>query len=196
MKSSLLLFFVLVTMFSFGQEKWETMSKIGINCSFMSRGISNSGNKIFLGATGGLEQTYFFDNSIFSVQSGLEYEYIGEGTSTIGVTVGSNPSNNGTLSRSNANYLSIPLHLKCMINERWGALAGTAYRFGIGDWQSGNYGSGNDISLDAGFFYKMKNMRFNLIYQHGLREANSGYQMVQSKNRTITFSVSTPLWKY
>jgi hypothetical protein len=52
----------------------------------------------------------------------------------------------------------------------------------------------NDVSLDAGFFYKIKNMRFNLIYQHGLNQANSSSQMIQSKNRTLTFSVSTPLW--
>jgi len=53
----------------------------------------------------------------------------------------------------------------------------------------------NDVSLDAGFFYKLKNLRFNLMYQHGLNEIIPGNLMVQSKNRTITFTVSAPLWK-
>ena len=93
----------------------------------MSQGVSGSGNKIFVGAMGGLEQTYYFDNSIFSVQSGLGYDYIGAGTSMISVTSGNGNPGNGALSGSNANYLSIPLHLRCQINEHWGAIAGASY---------------------------------------------------------------------
>ena len=196
MKKLLFLPFLLLSFNLFSQENWETTFKAGINCSFLSRDVSSAGNQVYIGATAGLEQTYYFDNSIFSFQSGLEFENIGAGMSTISITAGnSNPVSYGTLSRSNANYLSVPIHLKCQINERWGALAGAAYRFGLSDRQSGNSASKDDISLDAGFFYKMKNMRFNLIYQHGLNEANSGYQMIQSKNRTITFTVSTTFWK-
>lgn len=108
-----------ITLNSFGQENWETTIKAGINCSFPGKGASYSGNQIYFGALGGLEQTYYFDNSIFSVQSGLEYDYIGVAS----VTYGNGNTGNGTLSRSNANYLSVPLHLKCLINQRWGALA-------------------------------------------------------------------------
>jgi len=195
MKKLLFLPFLLLAFNLFSQENWETTFKAGINCSFLSHNTYYSGNRVFIGATGGLEQTYYFDNSIFSVQSGLEFDYIGVGTSSLSVTVGNGNAGYGTLSRSNANYLSIPLHLKCMINERWGALAGSSYRFDISAWQSGSGSGNNDVSLDAGFFYKIKNMRFNLIYQHGLSQANSSSQMIQSKNRTLTFSVSTPLWK-
>jgi len=195
MKKLLFLPFLLLAFNLFSQENWETTFKAGINCSFLSHNTYYSGNRVFIGATGGLEQTYYFDNSIFSVQSGLEFDYIGVGTSSLSVTVGNGNAGYGTLSRSNANYLSIPLHLKCMMNERWGALAGTSYRFDISAWQSGSGTGHNDVSLDAGFFYKIKNMRFNLIYQHGLSQANSSSQMIQSKNRTLTFSVSTPLWK-
>jgi len=180
-----------VTLNSFSQENWETTVKAGINCSFPGKGASYSGSQIYFGALGGLEQTYYFDNSIFSVQSGLEYDYIGVAS----VIVGNGNTGNGTLSRSNANYLSVPLHLKCLISQRWGALAGASYRFGISDRQSGSSTVTDDISLDAGFFYKMKNIRFNLVYQHGLNEPNSGSQMIQLKNRTISFSVSTPVWK-
>lgn len=194
MKRLLLLPILLLSLSAFSQENWETTFKGGINCSFLSSGISSSGSKAYLGATAGLEQTYYFDNSIFSAQSGLEFENIGSGINSIGVTVGGSNSGMGTLSRENANYLTIPLHLKCQINERWGALAGTAYRFGLGDRQSGNSGASDDISLDAGFFYKLNKMRFNLIYQHGLKESNPVYPMTQSKNRTITFTVSTSLW--
>jgi hypothetical protein len=195
MKKLLLLPILLLSLNLLSQENWETTFKAGINCSFLSHNAYYSGNRVFIGATGGLEQTYYFDNSIFSAQSGLEYDYIGRGTSSLSVTVGnSNPGNYGTLSRSNANYLSIPMHLKCMINERWGALAGASYRFDISSLQSGSGTGNNDVSLDVGFFYKMKNMRFNLVYQHGLNGGDSSSQMIQSKNRTLTFSVSTPLW--
>lgn len=187
----LVLTLLFITLNSFSQENWETTVKAGINCSFPSKGASYSGNQIYIGALGGLEQTYYFDNSIFSVQSGLGYDYIGVAS----VIVGNGTPGNGTLSRSNANYLSVPLHLKCLINQQWGALAGASYRFGISDRQSGSRTGTDDVSLDAGFFYKMKNIRFNLVYQHGLNEPNSGYQMLQSKNRTISFSVSTPVWK-
>ncbi len=195
MKRLLLLPILLLSLSAFSQENWETTFKGGINCSFLSSGVSSSGNKIYFGATAGLEQTYYFDNSIFSAQSGLEYENIGAGLNSISVTVGGSNPGMGTLSRENANYLTVPLHLKCQINERWGALAGAGYRFGLGDRQSGNSRASDDISLDAGFFYKLDKMRFNLIYQHGLQEADPGYQMIQSKNRTITFTVSTSLWK-
>lgn len=194
MRKILVLPFLLFSLTTFCQENWETSFKAGINCSFLSKGVSGSGNKIFIGATGGLEQTYYFDNSIFSAQSGLEFDYIGVGNSTISVTAGNSNPGYGTISRSNANYLSIPLHLKCQVNEQWGVLAGASYRFGINSGQTGSSSSNDDVSLDAGFFYKMKNMRFNLIYQHGLSDANSGYKMIQSRNRTITFSLSTPLW--
>ena len=193
-KKILVLPFLLLSFGAYCQENWETTFKAGINCSFLSQGFSGPGSKVFIGATGGLEQTYYFDNSIFSAQSGLEFDYIGVGSSMISVTAGNSNPGFGTISRTNANYLTIPMHLKCQINERWGALAGASYRFGISSGQSGSSTSNDDVSLDAGFFYKMKNMRFNLVYQHGLSDANAGYQMIQSKNRTITFSVSTPLW--
>ena len=194
MKRLFLLPILLISLSSFSQETWETTYKAGVNFSFLSKGVSTSGNKIFVGATAGLEQTYYFDNSIFSVQSGLEYEYIGAGMNSVGVTIGnSNPSNNN-FSRSNVNYLSVPLHLRCMINQHWGALAGAANHFGLGGSQGSINISNNDVSLDAGFFYKFNNMRFNLIYQHGLSEVNPGSGMIQSKNRTITFTVSAPLW--
>ena len=195
MKKLLFLPFLLLSLNSFCQENWETTFKAGVNLSFLSHNFSYSGNRIFIGASGGLEQTYYFDNSIFSVQSGLEYEYIGAGMNSVGVTIGnSNPSNNN-FSRSNVNYLSVPLHLRCMIDEHWGALAGAAYHFGLGGTQGSINISNNDVSLDAGFFYKFNNMRFNLIYQHGLSEVNPGSGMIQSRNRTITFTVSAPLWK-
>ncbi|HZK62350.1 MAG TPA: hypothetical protein VFC41_09740 [Anaerovoracaceae bacterium] len=194
MKKLLFLPILMLSLNLLSQENWETTFKTGINCSFLSKGVSYSGNKVFIGVTGGLEQTYYFDNSIFSVQSGLEFDYIGTGISTYNVTSGNSNPAYGTLSRSNSNYLSIPLHLKCMINPRWGALAGATYRFAVSSGQSGSSTGNNDASIDAGFFYKMKNMRFNLVYQHGLSEGNSSSQMIQSKNRTITFSVSAPLW--
>ncbi len=194
MNKLLILPILLLSLSSYSQENWETTFKAGINCSFLSKGVSTSGNKIYPGATAGLEQTYHFDNSIFSVQSGLEYENIGAGISTFQVTVGNSSPGNSTLSRSNANYLSVPLHFRCQINEHCGVLAGSAYRFGLFHDQMSYSANRDDISLDTGFFYKMKKIRFNLIYQHGLREVNPGFQMIQSKNRTITFSVSTPLW--
>lgn len=197
MKRKLLfLTFLLFSLTSFGQENWETTFNAGINCSFLSHNASSSSNKIYFGATGGLEQTYYFDNSIFSVQSGLEYDYIGAGNSTISVTAGNGDPSNGTLSGSNANYLSIPMHLKCQINDRWGATAGASYRFGISSRQWGSYAGRDDISVDAGFFYRWNKLRFNLLYQHGLRDVNPGYQLVRLKNRTFTFSVSTPLWNF
>jgi len=193
-KKILVLPLLLLSLGSYCQENWETTFKAGINCSFLSHGFSGPGSKVFIGATGGLEQTYYFDNSIFSAQSGLEFDYIGVGSSRISVTAGNSNPGYGTISRTNANYLTIPMHLKCQINERWGALAGASYRFSVSSGQSGSSTGNDDVSLDAGFFYKMKNMRFNLVYQHGLSDANAGSQMIQSKNRTITFSVSTPLW--
>ena len=195
MKRLFLLPILLISLSSFSQETWETTYKAGVNFSFLSKGVSTSGNKIFVGATVGLEQTYYFDNSIFSVQSGLEYEYIGTGINTLSVTVGNSNPTNGTLSRSNSNYLSVPLHLRCMINEHLGALAGAAYRFALSGIHESYSVNKNDVSLDAGFFYKLKNLRFNLMYQHGLNEIIPGNLMVQSKNRTITFTVSAPLWK-
>jgi hypothetical protein len=195
MKKLLFLPFLLLSINLSSQEKWETTYKAGINFSFLSHHVSTPGNKIFIGATGGLEQTYNFDYSIFSLQSGLEYEFIGEGISTVGVTVGNSNPTNSTLSRSNFNYLSVPLHLRCMINQHLGALAGAAYRFGLGGTQGSINLSNNDVSLDAGLFYMLNKMRFNLIYQHGLSDINPGYQMIQSRNRTITFTVSVPLWK-
>jgi len=194
MKRLFLLPILLISLSSFSQETWETTYKAGVNFSFLSKGVSTSGNKIFVGATAGLEQTYYFDNSIFSVQSGLEYEYIGTGINTLSVTGGNSNPANGTLSRSNSNYLSVPLHLRCMINEHLGALAGAAYRFALSGIHESYSVNKNDVSLDAGFFYKLKNLRFNLMYQHGLNEIIPGNLMVQSKNRTITFTVSAPLW--
>ena len=195
MKKLLFLPLLLLSLNLFSQEKWETSYKAGMNFSFLSHSVSTPGNKIFIGATGGLEQIYNFDYSIFSVQSGLEYEFIGAGMSTVGITIGNGNPSNSTLSRSNFNYLSVPLHLRCMINQHWGALAGAAYRFGLGGTQGSINRSNNDVSLDAGFFYKLNNMRFNLIYQHGLSDLNPGNQVIQSRNRTITFTVSAPLWK-
>lgn len=194
MKRLFLLPILLISLSSFSQETWETTYKAGVNFSFLSKGVSTSGNKIFVGATVGLEQTYYFDNSIFSVQSGLEYEYIGTGINTLSFTVGNSNPTNGTLSRSNSNYLSVPLHLRCMINEHLGALAGASYRFVLSGIHESYSVNKNDVSLDAGFFYKLKNLRFNLMYQHGLNEIIPGNLMVQSKNRTITFTVSAPLW--
>jgi len=195
MKKLFFFSFLLLSLSLSSQEKWETTYKAGINLSFMSHHVSTPGNKVFIGATGGLEQTYNFDNSIFSAQSGLEYEFIGEGISSVSVTVGNSNPTNSTLSRSNFNYLSVPLHLRCMINQHWGALAGAAYRFGLGGTQGSINLSNNDVSLDAGFFYTLNKMRLNLIYQHGLSDLNPGYQVIHSKNRTITFTVSVPLWR-
>ncbi|HEY3390377.1 MAG TPA: hypothetical protein VGK38_12435 [Prolixibacteraceae bacterium] len=194
MKRLLLFPILFLSLISFSQENWETTFKGGINCSFVGSSFSSSGSKIFLGATAGLEQTYYFDNSLFSVQSGLEYENLGLGISSFGVTVGNSNPGDGTLSRSNANYLSVPLHLRCQVSEHWGVLAGAAYRFGLNHQQMSYNTYKDDICLDAGIFYKMKNMRFNLIYQHGLREENTGSQTIQAKNRTITFTVSTAFW--
>jgi len=195
MKRLFLLPILLISLNSFSQEDWETTYKAGINFSFLSKSVSTLGNKIFVGATAGLEQTYYFGNSVFSVQSGLEYEYIGAGISTLSATVGNSNPSNATLSRSNSNYLSVPLHLRCMINQHLGALAGAAYRFGLSGTHDSYSVNKNEVSLDAGFFYKLKNMRFNLMYLHGMNEVSPGYQMVQSKNRTIAFTVSAPLWK-
>lgn len=195
MKRLLLLPILLFSLSSFSQENWETTYNAGINFSFLSKGVSTSGNKIYVGATAGLEQTYYFDNSIFSIQSGLEYEFIGSGISTLSVTVGDSNPSNGILRRSNSNYLSVPLHFKCQVNDHLGVLAGAAYRFGLSGTHDSYSVNKNEVSLDAGFFYKLKNMRFNLMYLHGMNEVSPGYQMVQSKNRTIAFTVSTPLWK-
>ena len=190
-KSFLIVPCVMLALNSFSQENWETTIKAGVNCSFLSNRVTSSGTKVFLGATAGLEQTYYFDNSIFSVQSGLEYENIGSGTG-VSVSYGNNPSNS-TFSHSNANYLSIPMHFKGMINERWGALAGATYRFGLNSAEYENRLGRGDVSIDAGFFYKLEKIRFNLVYQHGLSQPDSGNQTIWSKNRTITFTVSTPL---
>jgi len=190
MNKFLLLPFLFLSMSVFGQENWETSLKAGTNCSF----FGSSSNKVFFGGIAGLEQIYNFDNSIFSVQSGFEFENIGAGMSSLTIVAGnSNPSNN-TFSRTNANYLSVPFHFRCKINEHWGALAGAAYRFGISGGQSGSRSSADDFCLDAGFFYMMKKVRFNLMYQHGLSKTNLGSQWAQSKNRTITLSISSPFW--
>ena len=195
MKRLFLLPILLISLSSFSQETWETTYKAGINFSFLSKGVSTSENKIYMGATAGLEQTYYFDNSVFSIQSGLEYEFIGSGISTLGVTVGDSNPSNGILRRSNSNYLSVPLHLRCQVNNHWGVLVGAAYRFGLSGTHDSYSVNKNEVSLDAGFFYKLKNMRFNLMYLHGMNEVSPGYLMVQSKNRTIAFTVSAPLWK-
>ena len=191
MKKLLILPLLLLTFNLFSQENWETTFKAGINCSFLSHIAHYSGNRVFLGATGGLEQTYYFDNSIFSVQSGLEYENVGAGT-TISVSYGNNPSNS-SFSQSNANYLSIPMHFKGMINQRWGALAGATYRFGLNSAEYEKRLGHGDVSIDAGFFYRLEKIRFNLIYQYGLSHPDSGSQMIWSRNRTITFTISKPL---
>ena len=195
MKRLFLLPILLISLSSFSQETWETTYKAGINFSFLSKGVSTSENKIYMGATAGLEQTYYFDNSVFSIQSGLEYEYIGSGISTLSVTVGDSNPSGGILRRTNSNYLSVPLHLRCQVNDHWGVLAGAAYRFGLSGTHDSYSVNKNEVSLDAGFFYKLKNMRFNLMYLHGMNEVSPGYLMVQSKNRTIAFTVSAPLWK-
>ena len=190
MNKYLILPLLFLSISSFGQENWETSLKAGMNCSF----FTTSNSKILVGGTAGLEQIYNFDNSIFSAQSGFEFENIGTEITSYKIVIGNTNPSNGTFSRSNANYLSVPFHLRCKIKEHWGAMAGAAYRFGLTDQQSGYNKSNDDICLDAGIFYTMNKVRFNLIYQHGLNEANIGSQMVQSKNRTISFSVSVPFW--
>lgn len=193
MKSSLLLLFVLITLVSLGQEKWETTVKVGINYSIPNTGNASENYKWYPGLITGLNEIYNL-SSIVALQSGIEYENLRTGF----LYIQSNPGSTGPLQKGyyTVNYFTIPIHLNYNFYGNWIAFGGIAYRIGAdGTPKPFTRGYNNDFALDAGVGYKINKISFNLLYRHGLSEIIPSSPVSSAKNRTISFYVSLPIWR-